>query len=228
MSRFPDYDFIPDYDFVSRHLECSIARVYNRDGVDKHAELRKQRGERMADSRREKPAVWRQIWDWVWPIVIGVVVAKAIMHWVISVATVPTASMAPTIPNPCYILVDHVATEISAPTRGEVVLFHFPDNPSRIFVKRVIGLPGDTVTIHGGHVYINGKVLKEPYLPAGLVTDGDFGPYHVPSGHYFMMGDNRNNSDDSRFWIHKYVAQSAIIGRADYVIWPVKKAGSIH
>lgn len=182
----------------------------------------------MDNSHRRKPTTWKLIWDWIWPIAVGIVVAKAIMYWVVSVATVPTASMAPTIPNPCYILVDHVATEFSAPTRGEVVLFHFPDNPSQIFVKRVIGLPGDTVTIHSGHVYIDGKVLKEPYLPAGVVTQGDFGPYVVPAGHYFMMGDNRNNSDDSRYWVHKYVAQSAIVGRADLVVWPLTKAGSIH
>ena len=182
----------------------------------------------MENSRHLKPSAWRSVWEWVWPIAIGVVVAKAIMYWVISAATVPTASMAPTIPNPCYILVDHLATEFSAPTRGEVVLFHFPDNPQRIFVKRIIGMPGDTVTIHGGHVYINGQVLNEPYLPHTMVTQGDFGPYVVPQGHYFMLGDNRNISDDSRFWVHKYVARSAIVGRADYVVWPLKKVGSIH
>lgn len=182
----------------------------------------------MEQSQGGKPARWKLVWDWVWPVLIGVVVARAVMQFIVSVATVPTASMAPTIPNPCYILVNHVATETSAPTRGEVVLFHFPDNPSTIFVKRVIGLPGDTVTIHSGHVYINGARLNEPYLSPGLVTEGDLGPFHVPAGHYFMMGDNRNNSDDSRFWVNKYVAQSAIVGRADFVIWPVAKAGSIH
>lgn len=182
----------------------------------------------MEDSRYPKRSLWRAVWEWVWPIAIGIAVAKAIMYWVISVASVPTASMDPTIPSPCYILVDHVATEVAAPTRGEVVLFHFPDDTSRIFVKRVIGMPGDTVTVHNGHVYINGSVLSEPYLPSNLVTEGDYGPYHVPPGYYFMLGDNRNISDDSRFWIHKYVARSAIVGRADYVIWPFNKVGSIH
>lgn len=177
------------------------------------------------ENSRPKKGTLRAIWEWLWPIAVGVLVAKLIMRFVISVASVPTASMAPTIPNPCYILVDHVATETAPIHRGEVVLFHFPDDPARIFVKRVIGMPGDTVTIHNDHVYINGKVLSEPYLVH--TTKGVFGPYHVPAGHYFMLGDNRNISDDSRFWVHKYVARSAIIGRADAVIWPLSKGSWI-
>lgn len=171
-------------------------------------------------------SVRRQIWDWVWPIAIGCLVAWVISRFVVGVAIVPTSSMYPTIPNPCYILDDHLATEIHAPYEGEVILFHWPDNPKKIFVKRLIGMPGDTITIHGGHVFRNGKQLNEPYLTAP--TYGTFGPYHVPAGHYFMLGDNRRISDDSRYWKHPYVAKSAIVGRADLVIWPWKKAGQIH
>ena len=169
----------------------------------------------------------RTLWGWIWPILLGCLVAAAIMNWVVSFAIVPSQSMEPTIPDPCYILVDHIATEFHAPYEGEVVLFHFPDNPKEIYVKRVIGMPGDTVTVHSGHVYINGKELNEPYLH-GLLTNGDWGPYVVPQGQYFMMGDNRNISYDSRYWKHTYVKRAAIIGRADYVLWPPGKVGSIH
>jgi signal peptidase I len=175
--------------------------------------------------KRNSGSTLRSIWGWIWPVVVGLLVAEAIMRWVVNFAIVPTASMAPTIPNPCYILVDHVATEFSQPYRGEVVLFHFPDNTKKIFVKRIIGMPGDTVSIHGHHVYIDGKILNEPYLP--VQTDGTWGPYHVPKGHYFMLGDNRNISDDSRYWVHKYVPRSYITGRADYVVWPFSKAKAI-
>ncbi|WP_258109709.1 signal peptidase I [Alicyclobacillus sp. SP_1] len=174
------------------------------------------RGERM-----------RKVWDWVWPIALGCAVAWGIIQWVVSFAVVPTGSMYPTIPNPCYILVNHLVTEFSPIHEGEVVVFHYPDDTKEIFVKRVIGTPGDTVYIHGGKVYVNGKVLPEPYLH-GEPTLGTFGPYHVPKGKYFMMGDNRQNSFDSRFWKpHKYVPRSYIIGSADFVIWPLSKVEPI-
>ncbi|MDP9727962.1 signal peptidase I [Alicyclobacillus tolerans] len=165
----------------------------------------------------------KKVWDWIWPILVGVLVAWGIMHWVVSFAVVPTSSMYPTIPNPCYILVNHLATETSPIHEGEVIVFKYPDDPSQIFVKRVIGLPGETVTIHGGHVYIDNHELAEPYLH-GLLTEGTFGPYHVPAGHYFVMGDNRQNSYDSRYWTpYKYVPRSYILGEADAVIWPLSK-----
>ncbi|GMA51558.1 signal peptidase I [Alicyclobacillus contaminans] len=167
------------------------------------------------------------IWGWIWPIAIGCLVAKGIMTWVVSFAIVPTSSMYPTIPDPCYIFVNHLETEFAKPYRGEVVLFRFPDDPSEIYVKRIIGLPGDTITFKDGKVYVNGKLLNEPYITQPTVS-GPQSSYHVPAGHYFMLGDNRNDSSDSRYWIHKYVPASSIIGRADYVIWPISKAGPIH
>ena len=169
-------------------------------------------------------SLWRSIWDWVWPICIGVAVAFSVQHWLFGFATVPTGSMSPTIPNPCYILDDHLATELHAPYRGEVVLFHWPDNPKLIFVKRIIGMPGDTVHVTYNKVYINGKLLD---VPSAVLPNIKSGTWHVPAGHYFMMGDNRSISDDSRDWIHPYVARAAIIGRADFVIFPFNKMSRI-
>ncbi|QSO55184.1 signal peptidase I [Alicyclobacillus curvatus] len=163
---------------------------------------------------------FRAVWSWIWPVAIGVLVAKALSMWVIGFAYVPSASMVPTIENPGRILLDHVATAVMPIYEGEVVVFHWPDDPSQIFVKRVIGLPGDTIVIHNGHVYRNGKLLNEPYLH-GLVTEGTYGPYQVPANHYFMLGDNRNISDDSRMWVHKYVPRSYIIARADFQVTPL-------
>lgn len=185
--------------------------------------------EQEQQSRPSSPL--KMLWEWVWPIAIGVGVAEIIIRWVFSFAQVPTGSMYPTIPvnppevpNPAYILVDHLATEFGKPYRGEVVLFPYPDDPTQIYVKRIIGLPGDSVSIHGGHVYINGKLLSEPYLTTSAgVPYGTFGPYKVPANDYFMLGDNRNNSEDSRYWKHKFVPRSTIIGRADAVVWPLNK-----
>jgi len=173
----------------------------------------------------KKTSSLRVAWSWVYPMAIGVAIALSFQKWVATAALVPSQSMNPTIPAPCHIFVNRLSTEFANPFRGEVVLFHYPDNPSEIFVKRIIGMPGDTVTITNTAVYINGKLLKEPYIDQPNVSG--LGTYHVPAGHYFMMGDNRSNSLDSRFWVHKYVARSAIVGQADFVVFPLNKIEGI-
>lgn len=170
--------------------------------------------------RRRSPL--RAIWSWVWPIAIGVAAAKILSTWVFGLAYVPSASMVPAIKNPGRILLDHLATELAPIHEGEVVVFHWPDDPTQIFVKRVIGLPGDTILVKDGKVYRNGVALNEPYLH-GLVTEGFYGPYHVPAGEYFMLGDNRNISDDSRKWVHTYVPRDYIIAQADFQVWPLSE-----
>ena len=99
----------------------------------------------------------------------------------------------------------------SDPQRGDVVVFEAPDDPDTLYVKRVIGVGGDTVEVKDGDVLVNGQVQDEPYIKE--ITEGDFGPYHVPEGCYFMMGDNRNDSLDARFWENTYVEKDAILGK---------------
>lgn len=106
----------------------------------------------------------------------------------------------------------------SEPARGDVVIFDYPDDPSVLYVKRIIGLPGETVMIIDGSVYIDGVLLQEDYLKEEPY--GSFGPYTVPPGHYFMLGDNRNHSGDSRFWQQPFVEKSAILGRVYLSYWP--------
>ncbi len=106
-----------------------------------------------------------------------------------------------------------------SPQRGDIVFFRNPDDETEIFVKRVIGLPGETVEIKGGVTYIDGVAIDEPYL-AEPARELDFGPYVVPDGCYFMMGDNRNNSSDSRYWVHTYVSGTKILGKAYWVYYP--------
>src|ERR1700730_1802412 len=161
---------------------------------------------------------WKGIRGWFYPLAIGFAIAFFIRHWVVAQAYVPTESMRPTIPNPCYILVNKLSVELTGLHRGEVVTFHFPDNPQQIFVKRIVGMPGDTVVVKSDEVLVNGKPFIQPNI---VHPNGDaLGTYHVPAGHYFMLGDNRPISDDSRLWVHKYVARSAIIGQAEFVLFP--------
>lgn len=180
----------------------------------------------------KQQAKYRWLREFILPIGTGVLVAFVIRTFVATAAVVPSASMYPTIPaiSPqefSIITVNKLATELGSIHRGEVVTFYFPDKPSKVFVKRVVGLPGDTVTVTGNAVYINGKKLNEDNMNITRSNGTALGTYHVPAGHYFMMGDNRPPSDDSRLWVHKYVARSAIIGKADFVIYPLNKIGAI-
>lgn len=183
-------------------------------------------------SKREQQDKNNWVRDWILPVAIGVTVAFTLKTWVVTAAVVPSSSMYPTIPavsttDFAVISVNKLATEFGQIHRGEVVVFHFPDDPVQLFVKRVIGMPGDTVTVTSNAVYINGQKLDESNVNIAKSNGAVQGTYHVPAGHYFMLGDNRPISDDSRMWVHKYVARSAIVGEANLVIYPLNKLGAI-
>lgn len=153
------------------------------------------------------------------PIVFAAAIALFLLCFVIVSAVVPTASMEPTILCNDRVIFSRMAYWFSAPRRGDIVVFRFPDNESVLFVKRVAGLPGETVEIKNGQVYIDGIANAE--LDAyGSLIQGNFGPYQVPPQSYFMLGDNRNNSLDSRYWSNPYVARKDILGRAWFQYWP--------
>ena len=106
------------------------------------------------------------------------------------------------------------------PQRSDIIIFKFPDDESQVFIKRIIGLPGEEIQIVAGAVYIDGAQvpLKEEYLKE--IPQGSFGPYVVPEDSYFVMGDNRNNSHDSRFWKNHFVARDEILAKAWFQYFP--------
>lgn len=160
---------------------------------------------------REK--VTKEIISWVKTIALAMVLAFLVTHVLIVNAVVPTGSMENTIMTKDRILALRTSYWFASPERGDVAVFRYPDDPEQktLYVKRVIGVGGDTVEVKDGDVYVNGVVQEEPYIKE--VTEGDFGPYEVPEGHYFMMGDNRNRSLDARYWENKFVAEDAILGK---------------
>jgi signal peptidase I len=109
------------------------------------------------------------------------------------------------------------------PSRGDIIVFRYPNDPSRDFIKRVIAVPGDSVEIRAGTVYVNGSPLKEGYIAAA--PNSPMGVERVPAGNYFVLGDNRNNSSDSRSW--GFVPEENIIGRAWLSYWPVDQVGVV-
>ena len=178
-------------------------------------------------------------------LVVALLLALLIKSLVLQAFYIPSGSMEPTLRPGDRVLVNKVVYHLHPPGRGDVIVFQSPNpaaQPDRgvigaflhwlgeglglsapadeDFIKRVIGLPGDTVEIHDQRVFINGKPLSEPYLPAHAMSGvADFAPTRVPAGDLFVMGDNRNNSNDSRFQLGP-VPIHDVIGRAFVTIWP--------
>lgn len=170
-------------------------------------------------NQKEEPiSLKREILEWVLVIVVAVSLALFIDLVLIVNAIVPSASMETTIMVGDRVIGNRLAYNNEDPVRGDIVIFKFPDDESQLFIKRIIGMPGDTLQIVDGVVYINGEQLDEPYLTTTPL--GSFGPITVPEGAYFMLGDNRNNSADSRYWNQPFVYRNKILGKAFVRYWP--------
>lgn len=169
-----------------------------------------------------------EIVDFCLPIFIAVVVAILLKTFVFANAVVPTGSMLNTIQKGDRIIASRVAYVNEDPERYDIVIFYFPDDLARgvetPYVKRVIGLPGETVEVVNGKVYITqpdgNQFVADDSFVTNCVPVGDEGPFVVPEGEYFMMGDNRNDSNDSRYWIDHFVNKDEIIGKVKFRYYP--------
>ena len=147
-----------------------------------------------------KNSIWKELWEYIKMIIFVVAVVLVVNNFLLINARVPSESMENTIMTGDRFFGNRLAYLFDDPERFDIVVFKYPDDESQLFVKRVIGLPGETVEIKDGKVYINGSQtpLDDSFTPE--TPTGDYGPYVVPEGSYFMLGDNRNHSGDSRFW----------------------------
>ncbi len=159
-----------------------------------------------------------EILDWSRTILIALIVGFAASKVLITSAQVPTGSMEDTIMPGSRLIINRIAYAVSKPKRGDIIAFYFPDDEETVYLKRIIALPGETVEGKNGNVLVDGEPLEEDYVTEEI--DSDFGPYYVPTDMYFVMGDNRNDSWDSRFWDHKFVAKKKIIGKAEMEYFP--------
>lgn len=165
------------------------------------------------DKKEDNPTVLEEILSFVKIIVAAVIVAFIFSRFVIVNAEVPTGSMRTTIVEGDRLIGLRLSYIFSEPKRGDIVIFKYPDNENENFVKRVIGVPGDVIQIYNGHVYVNDEMLIEDYILEPMEDDGEVHTYVVPANHYFMMGDNRNNSKDSRYWTNTYVSKDKILAK---------------
>ena len=178
-------------------------------------------------------------------ILVAFLLALLIKSFLVQAFFIPSQSMENTLKVGDRVLVNKVVYQFRQPRRGEVIVFEnpsavepdrgpvasfvnwvteglgFSSNPEKDFIKRVIGLPGDVVEVTGGRVFVDGDRIREPYLHP-QIDPGDYGPYRVPPDSYFVMGDNRANSQDSRYGL-SYIPEDKIVGKAFVVLWPPKR-----
>jgi signal peptidase I len=148
------------------------------------------------------------------------VYATIIVTFGFQVARVDGLSMAPTLEDRDRLIVNKLVYELGDPRPGDIVMLYYPRDPQKMFVKRVIAKEGDTVRIVDGRVYVNDVALHDDYVPAEFRSHDDWGPTVVDQGYYFVMGDHRNNSSDSRHW--GSVPKKYIVGKVKVRWWPIQ------
>lgn len=154
-------------------------------------------------------------------VLFAVILGVVLNTYIIANAVVPTGSMSDTIEVNSKFILDKISYAVIDPRRGDIITFYAPDDENTLYLKRIIALPGETIEGKDGEVYIDGEVLTEDYVKDKI--QDNFGPYEVPEDCYFVMGDNRLNSWDSRFWDKKYVAKDKILGKALFEYSPTLK-----
>jgi signal peptidase I len=183
--------------------------------------------------RRKPRSSVRSAVEWVAVIVGALVVALVVKTFLFQAFYIPSASMEPTLRKGDRVLVNKLSYDLHDLHRGDIVVFELP--PEKVgadgikdLIKRVIGLPGETIETREGIVYINDKKIDEPYLPDGVTTNKPPIPRQVvPDGHIFVMGDNRDNSADSRYATRGPIPIDTVVGRAFVQVWPPSRAGGL-
>lgn len=176
-----------------------------------------------------KKTTIHELWEYVKMIIFVVAFVLILNNFIIINAKIPSESMENTIMKGDQLFGNRLAYNFSDPERYDIIIFRFPDDESQLFIKRIIGLPGETVKIVDGKVYINDHEtpLDDSFLPEEMVTDSKVKEYTVPEGCYFVLGDNRNYSKDSRYWENTFVSKKKILGKASLRYYPLNKIGFV-
>jgi signal peptidase I len=162
---------------------------------------------------------------WVRDLLVSAVASVLIITFLYQPVRVEGTSMLPRLEDRDRLFINKFVYHISAIERGDVVVFWYPLDKSKSFIKRVIGLPGETLELRGGRLYVNGKELNEIYIPPSYLDGSSYGPITIPSENYFVMGDHRDSSNDSR--VFGPVGRPYIYGKAVFAYWPVDHFGSL-
>jgi len=172
---------------------------------------------------KRHPALLR---SWATDLVIAVAVSAFIILFLYQPVKVEGSSMQPLLNDQQRVFINKFVYHIGPIERGDIVVFRYPRDPSKSYIKRVIGVAGDRVRVEGGRVFLNGKPLPEPYVPPTYVDLHAYPEVIVPQDSYFVLGDHRTMSNDSREF--GPIPASHIYGKAVFVYWPMEKLGAIH
>jgi signal peptidase I len=179
-----------------------------------------------ASAGESRTRVWRAVWELLHDLSVAVLFCFFLITFVAQAFRVQGTSMLPLLEDGERIIVNKFVYRFYPIERGDVVVFWYPRDPTVSFIKRVVGLPGDTVEVKGGDVFINGHPVREDYIPPRFRDDETLAPVEVKKGYYYVMGDHRNSSNDSRSWGE--VPEKYVYGRAVFRFWPLAKMGVIH
>jgi signal peptidase I len=181
----------------------------------------------------------KRVLEYAAVVAAAVLVALAVQAWLVKPYRIPSESMLDTLRPGDRVLVNRAVYHLREPHRGDIVVFHYPRDPGVVFIKRIVGAPGDVLEVRDGRLYVNGERSGEPYVHrtagridptvaqaaiAGSTLHDPWSlaePYRVPDGEYFVMGDNRTDSDDSRDW--GTVPRAAIVGEGLATYWPLSR-----
>jgi signal peptidase I len=177
------------------------------------------------EERESSSGFHRELRVWARDLVVALGLAMIIIVFFYQPVKVEGTSMAPLLSDQERIFINKFVYHFEPVGRGDVVVFWYPLDRTKSFIKRVVGLPGDEVEIRRGRVYINGKTLEEPYVPSQYIDTAAYGPVQIPRDEYFVMGDHRISSNDSR--IFGPVPSAFIYGKAVFAYWPWTQFGSI-
>ncbi len=183
----------------------------------------------MEDEKSKQNSLSKEILSWIIDIGIVLVIVWIITSFIAQKTNVIGQSMEPTLHHGDHVIIDKISYRVKEPDRFDIIVFPFQQNPEQNYIKRIIGLPGEEININDGCVYIDGEPLEEIKELELIANQGSQTyPLLVPKGQYFVMGDNRNNSKDSRFIDVGTIPKSDIVGKALLRIWPLKDFGVVN
>ena len=207
----------PDIFYYKKGAETGIVLPVSEENLDSNYSDTTSNQDITQPIQKKRPAWIGITWEIVQTLLMAVVL-YFLIDTVVGRVRVENISMQPTLHEGQFILVNKLAYRLGDFNRGDVVVFHYPRNPEEDYIKRLIGLPGDTVSIQNGQVFVNNQVLEEPYIAA----QPDYSNvWHVPEGMLFVLGDNRNQSSDSHSW--GFVPTDYVVGKALVIYWPLEE-----
>jgi signal peptidase I len=174
----------------------------------------------------KRAGLWRAFFELLHDLAVAVLFCFFLVTFVVQAFRVQGTSMLPLLEDGERIIVNKLVYRFRPIERSDVVVFWYPRDPSVSFIKRVVGLPGDVVEIRQGRLYVNERRVEEPYIQTRYRDDESHGPVEVKRGYYYVLGDHRNSSNDSRTWGE--VPEKYIYGRAELRFWPLSKSGFIR